>query len=41
MDLEALWTAIIEQNAQMLRSLFHQDASIHWHCSNEHFTVEE
>ena len=29
MDLEALWTAIIEQNAQMLRSLFHQDASIH------------
>ena len=41
MDIEALWVAIIEQKADVLRTFFHKDAYINWHCSNEHFTVEE
>lgn len=41
MDFEALWTAIITQQADTLETFFHKDAHINWHCSNERFTVEE
>ena len=41
MDINALWKAIIEQQADTLRTFFHTDAYINWHCTNEHFTVEE
>ena len=41
MDINALWKAIIEQQADILRTFFHTDAYINWHCTNEHFTVEE
>ena len=41
MDVNALWEAIIEQKADILRTFFHEDAYINWHCSNEHFTVKE
>lgn len=41
MNIEALWAAIIEQNADILRTFFHEDATVNWHCTNEHFTVDE
>lgn len=41
MDVNALWEAIIGQKADILRTFFHEDAYINWHCSNEHFTVKE
>ena len=41
MDVNALWEAIIEQKADILRTFFHEDAYINWHCSNEYFTVKE
>ena len=41
MNIEAFWEAVIEQKADVLRTLFHKDAYINWHCSNEHFSVEE
>lgn len=41
MDIDALWEAIINQKADILRTFFHKDAYINWHCSNEHFTVNE
>lgn len=41
MDIKALWDAIISQDAAELRSFFHPDAVIRWHCSNEQFTLEE
>ena len=41
MNIEAFWEAVIEQKADVLRTFFHKDAYINWHCSNEHFSVEE
>ena len=41
MNIEAFWEAVIEQKAGVLRTFFHKDAYINWHCSNEHFSVEE
>lgn len=31
MDVKALWEAIIEQKADILRTFFHEDTSINWH----------
>lgn len=41
MDLELFFQAVLRQDAALLRSFFHEDAVIHWHCTNECFTVEE
>lgn len=41
MNINALWEAVIDQKADILRTFFHEDAYINWHCSNEHFTVDE
>ncbi len=41
MNVELFWSAILEQNAEEIRKYFHTDAYVNWHCSNEHFTVEE
>lgn len=41
MNIEAFWEAVIEQKADVLRTFFHKDEYINWHCSNEHFSVEE
>lgn len=40
-DIHAYWNAVLAQNEQDIRGYFHPDASINWHCSNEHFTVDE
>ena len=31
----------LEQNAENIKNYFHKDAYINWHCTNEHFTVDE
>lgn len=41
MDIEKFWSAVLRQNAEEMRSFFHPDAYINWHCTNEHFTLEE
>lgn len=40
-DTKAFFRAVIEQNADALRSFFHPDAWVEWVCTNEHFAVEE
>lgn len=41
MNIERFWAAVLDQNAEEIRKFFHPDAWVNWHCSNEHFTVEE
>ena len=41
MDIYEFWKAVLAQDAEAIRSCFHENAYINWHCSNEHFTVEE
>lgn len=41
MDIRQFWDAVLKQNADKIRGFFQEDAFINWHCSNEHFTVEE
>lgn len=41
MDVEAYWRAVLEQDAEAIRSYFDQNAYVHWHNTNEHFNVEE
>ena len=41
MDVHEFWKAVLAQDAEAIRSYFHENAYVNWHCSNEHFTVEE
>ena len=41
MDIYNFQKAVIEQNEDEIRRYFHPDAYINWHCTNEHFTVDE
>lgn len=41
MDAERFWQAVLAQDARAIRTFFHGDACVNWHCTNEHFTVEE
>ncbi len=41
MNLEEYWAAVLAQDAEKMREYFKEDAFINWHCTNEHFTVEE
>ena len=41
MDIYKFQKAVIEQNEDEIRRYFHPDAYINWHCTNEHFTVDE
>ncbi|MBQ8383286.1 MAG: nuclear transport factor 2 family protein [Clostridia bacterium] len=41
MNVNAFWKAILAQDADKIRAYFHPDAYVNWHCTNEHFTVEE
>ena len=35
------WQAVLDQNEQELRKYFHNEAYVNWHCTNEHFTLDE
>lgn len=41
MDIKSFWAAILAQNESRIRAYFHPDGFINWHCTNEHFCVEE
>lgn len=41
MNIQAFWEAVLAQNEQEIRKYFHKEAYINWHCTNEHFTVDE
>ena len=41
MDIYKFWRDILEQNAENIKNYFHKDAYMNWHCTNEHFTVDE
>lgn len=41
MDINRFWEAVLKQDAAAIRSYFREDAYVNWHCTNEHFTVEE
>ena len=33
--------AVLAQDAEKIRNYFSKDAYVNWHCTNEHFTVDE
>ncbi len=41
MKIEKYWKAVLDQNADAMKTYFKEDAYIRWHNTNEHFTVEE
>lgn len=41
MDIQGYWQAVLQQDAVAIKTYFHGNAYVNWHCSNEHFTVEE
>ena len=41
MDVHHFIKAVLAQDEDTIRSYFHKDAYVNWHCSNEHFTVDE
>ena len=41
MNIQQFWSDVLAQRADEIREYFHGDAYVNWHCSNEHFTVEE
>lgn len=41
MNIENFITAVLQQNAEVMRKFFLPDAYINWHNTNEHFTLEE
>ena len=41
MDIYQFWEDVIAQNADAVRTYFDRNAYINWHCTNEHFTVDE
>lgn len=40
-DVEKYWKDVILQNAEGMKAFFKEDAYVNWHCTNEHFTVDE
>ena len=41
MDVRHFWKAVLAQDEQTIRSYFREDAYVNWHCTNEHFNVDE
>ena len=41
MDIKAFWKAVLAQDEKEIRKYFHADAYVNWHCTNEHFNVDE
>lgn len=41
MDIKQFWADVLRQDEEAIRAYFWEDAYVNWHCSNEHFTVEE
>ena len=41
MDVTRFLKAVLSQEENTIRTFFHKDAIINWHCTNERFTVDE
>lgn len=41
MDICKFWEDVLKQDADAIANYFDKDAYINWHCTNEHFTVDE
>ena len=41
MDVCSFLKAVLVQDEHAIRSYFHKDAYVNWHCTNEHFNVDE
>ena len=41
MNIYDFWNAVLAQDEQEIRTYFREGAYINWHCTNEHFTVDE
>ena len=41
MDIKRFWKAVLAQDMEAIRAFFSDTAYVNWHCTNEHFTVEE
>lgn len=41
MDIVKFFKAVLSQNEKELRTYFHKNAIIKWHCTNEIFTLDE
>lgn len=41
MDIKQFWKAVLEQDQAAIKGFFHENAYVNWHCTNEHFTVDE
>ena len=41
MNIRRFWKAVLAQDRDAIRMYFCEDAYVNWHCTNEHFTVEE
>ena len=41
MNIQQFWSDILAQRADEIIEYFHVYAYVNWHCSGEHFTVEE
>lgn len=41
MDIYKFWKDVLGQNADAIRTYFDKNAYINWHCTNEHFNVDE
>lgn len=39
--MHSFWGAVLAQDEREIRKYFHEDAYVNWHCSNEHFDVDE
>ena len=41
MNVYKFWKAVLTQDESEIRTYFHPDACVDWHCTNEHFSVDE
>lgn len=41
MNIKQFWKDVLAQDRDAVREYFCDDAYVNWHCTNEHFTVEE
>lgn len=41
MDIKQFWKDVLAQDRDAIREHFCDAAYVNWHCTNEHFTVEE
>lgn len=41
MEIQRFWQDILRQDEDAIRTYFHKDACIKWHCTNEEFNVDE